>query len=127
MPLPDPKGKQIEVLCLPEEGHYVILGTAGSGKTTLAIHRAANLADSVIDDGQRVLLVTFNKSLVTYLNSISDKMLTNVDVRNYHRFARGYLSNSGMLGWNDIVPSMDYNSNKLRNGTGTTRIMSKET
>ncbi|NMA49767.1 MAG: AAA family ATPase [Tissierellia bacterium] len=109
MPLPDPKGKQIEVLCLPEVGHYVILGTAGSGKTTLAIHRAANLADSVIDDGQRVLLVTFNKSLVTYLNSISDKMLTNVDVRNYHRFARGYLSNRGMLGWNDIVPSMDYN------------------
>jgi DNA helicase IV len=69
VPLPDPKGKQAEVLCLPEEGHFVILGTAGSGKTTLAIHRAANLADSIIDKRQKVLLVTFNKSLVTYLNS----------------------------------------------------------
>mgnify|MGYP002409013245 CR=1 FL=1 len=108
VPLPDPKGKQAEVLCLPEEGHFVVLGTAGSGKTTLAIHRAANLADSIIGEGQKVLLVTYNKSLVTYLNSISDRMLANVDVRNYHKFARGYLSRRGILGWNEIVPTMDY-------------------
>lgn len=108
MALPKPEGKQIEVLCLPEKGHYVVLGTAGSGKTTLAIHRAAYLA-RLNESDQRVLLVTFNKSLVTYLNSVSDNNLTKVDVRNYHKFARGYLSNKGMLGWNDIVSSMDYN------------------
>jgi DNA helicase IV len=29
------------VLCLPAKGHFVVLGTAGSGKTTLAILRSA--------------------------------------------------------------------------------------
>lgn len=109
MPLPIPVGKQKEVLCLPEKGHYIILGTAGSGKTTLAIHRASFLSQLTTLDGQKVLLVTFNKSLVTYLKSISDRTLRKVDVLNYHKFARGYLANRGMLGWNDIVSSMDYN------------------
>lgn len=108
MPLPTPEGKQKEVLCLPERGHYVVLGTAGSGKTTLAIHRAAYLA-KLTKSKEKVLLVTFNKSLVTYLNSLAENNLHNVDVRNYHWFARGYLGHKGMLGWNDIVPSMDYN------------------
>ena len=32
MALPQPKGKQLEVLDLKPEGHNVVLGTAGSGK-----------------------------------------------------------------------------------------------
>ena len=36
MALPQPKGKQLEVLDLKPEGHNVILGAAGSGKTTLS-------------------------------------------------------------------------------------------
>jgi len=107
MPLPIPEGKQKEVLCLPEKGHYIVLGTAGSGKTTLAIHRAAYLAKRT-RTSQKVLLVTFNKSLVTYLKAIGEDSLTKVDVRNYHWFARGYLGHIGMLGYNDIVPSMTY-------------------
>jgi superfamily I DNA/RNA helicase len=109
MPLPKPEGKQVEVLCLPEKGHYVVLGTAGSGKTTLAIYRAANLADSIASGRQRILLVTYNKSLVTYLKHMSDGMLMNVDVHNYHKFARGYLGYRRMLGDDDIVPEMGYN------------------
>lgn len=63
-----------------------------------------------IKTDRKVLLVTFNKSLVTYLNSISDNNLYKVDVRNYHWFARGYLDYRGMIKkWGDIVPSMDYN------------------
>jgi len=108
VPLPTPEGRQKEVLCLPERGHYVVLGTAGSGKTTLAIHRAAYLAKRT-KSNQKILLVTFNKSLVTYLNSIADNNLYKVDVRNYHWFARGYLGCRGLLGRNDIVPSMNYN------------------
>ena len=113
MPLPTPEGRQKEVLCLPEQGHYVVLGTAGSGKTTLAIHRSVYLAKRT-KTNQKVLLVTFNKSLVTYLNSIADNNLNKVDVRNYHRFARGYLGNRGMLGWNDIVPSMTYDRENIK-------------
>ena len=41
MSLPKPIGRQKEVLYLPAQGHLAILGTAGSGKTTLAILRAA--------------------------------------------------------------------------------------
>ena len=95
MTLPTPEGLQYEVLALPEQGHFVVLGTAGSGKTTMAILRAAYLAKL---HEEKVLLVTFNKALVTYLRSISEGELGDVDVRNYHRFARGYLSSRGLLG-----------------------------
>lgn len=107
MSLPTPEGRQKDVLCLPETGQYVVLGTAGSGKTTLAIHRAVYLA-KCIKTNQKVLLVTFNKSLVTYLNSISDSNLYNIDVRNYHWFAKGYLGYKGMLGRYEIVPTKNY-------------------
>ena len=40
-----PKGKQEEVMALPAQGHIVVLGTAGSGKTTIALLRALHLAN----------------------------------------------------------------------------------
>jgi len=40
MSFPVPQGRQREVVYLPEHGHTVVLGTAGSGKTTMAILRA---------------------------------------------------------------------------------------
>ena len=42
--LPTPVGRQREVLYLPADGHTVVLGTAGSGKTTLAILRSLELS-----------------------------------------------------------------------------------
>ncbi|MDR7074967.1 3'-5' exonuclease [Fictibacillus barbaricus] len=104
MGLPNPVGLQSEVLYLPERGHYVVLGTAGSGKTTLAILRAAFLAKTDCNPGEKVMLVTFNKALVTYLKSIS-ATARNIDVINYHKFARGYLANRGLMGRNDIIPA----------------------
>ena len=78
-----------------------MLGTAGSGKTTLATHRAAYLAEPALDHGGATLLLTFNKSLVTYLNGVSDG-IDNVDVHNYHKFARGYLDTRGKMGYGSI-------------------------
>lgn len=101
--LPRPIGRQKEVLCLPAVGHTVVLGTAGSGKTTLAIHRAAYLANPTTDHHGRTLLVTFNKCLVAYLQSLSGGGIPQVDVRNYHHFARGYLANRGKMSWNAIA------------------------
>lgn len=40
-----PTGKQQEVMALPAKGHIVVLGTAGSGKTTIALYRAHHLAN----------------------------------------------------------------------------------
>ena len=100
--LPQPIGRQKEVLVLPAEGHHVVLGTAGSGKTTLAIYRALYLANSTTDHHGRTLLVTFNRCLVAYLESLAGSIPRAVDVRNYHRFARGYLYSVGKMSHNCI-------------------------
>jgi uncharacterized glyoxalase superfamily protein PhnB len=92
MALPIPIGRQREVLCLPAKGHFVILGTAGSGKTTLAILRSAYLSDPSTDHHGKTLPVTFNRALVAYLKHLQDRRLAHVVMENHHQFARGYLS-----------------------------------
>src|SRR5579863_9730589 len=91
MPLPTPQGEQSDALYLPTNKNVVVLGSAGSGKTTLALLRAAFLANPKTPNNGRTLLVTFNLALVTYLEHLSHDSadFENVDVRNYHRFARG--------------------------------------
>lgn len=101
MALPPLIGRQKEVLALPAQGHTVVLGTAGSGKTTLAIYRAAFLARPGTLRGGRTLLVTFNNTLVTYIRHLSDPGVPSFDsvvVETYHKFARGYLASQGVRG-----------------------------
>jgi len=105
MSLPNPKGLQREVLALPSVGHFVVLGTAGSGKTLLAILRASYLSKAETQNGEKTLLVTFNKSLITYLTSLADAELDKVDVINYHKFARGYLHHRRLISRNCIASS----------------------
>ena len=100
--LPRPVGRQREVLYLPARGRTVVLGTAGSGKTTLAILRSLYLSDPSTAHGGRTLLVTFNRCLVTYMRHLAGAVLRPVDVRNYHRFARGYLGSRNKLPWGSI-------------------------
>ncbi|MFJ9319014.1 ATP-dependent helicase [Streptomyces sp. col6] len=88
--LPDPKGQQRDVVFLNGRGHCAVLGTAGSGKTTMAVHRAHYLATAP-GIGGRTLLVTFNKALVTYLKGMGTAP-PNLQIENYHRFALGYIS-----------------------------------
>lgn len=100
MPLPQPEGLQKEVLAFTENERIVVLGTAGSGKTTMAILRAMYLARRF---DQNVLLVTFNKALVTYINALTEEQLSNLHMRNFHKVARGYLANIGLLQTRDIL------------------------
>ena len=100
--LPRPVRRQREVLYLPGQGHTVVLGTAGSGKTTLAILRSLHLADPSTPHSGRTLLVTFNRCLVTYMEHLAGTVRWPVDVRNYHRFARRYLSSRNKLPWGSI-------------------------
>ena len=95
--LPRPVGRQQEVLYLPPNGHTVVLGTAGSGKTTLAILRSLFLSNPDTDHGGKTLLVTFNKCLVTYMKHLAGSLRHDISVENYHLFARGYLSQRGKL------------------------------
>jgi len=104
VPFPVPVERQREVVCLPAKGHHVILGTAGSGKTTMAILRAAYLADPELPENGRVLLLTYNRALAGYISTISEGRLRNVTVENYHRFARGYLATrNAMKPYGDII------------------------
>ena len=105
--LPSPVGRQREVLYLPAHGHTVVLGTAGSGKTTLAILRSLYLSDPSTTHSGRTLLVTFNRCLVTYMNHLAGAVRRPVDVRNYHHFARGYLSSRNKLPWGSICRPND--------------------
>ena len=100
--LPQPVGRQREVLYLPAAGHTAVLGTAGSGKTTLAILRSIYLADPATEHGGRTLLVTFNRCLVTYMRHLAGAIGESVAAENYHRFARGYLSSRDALPWGSI-------------------------
>lgn len=100
--LPLPIGRQKDVLYLPSRGHFVVLGTAGSGKTTLAILRAAYLGNPNTDNNGQTLLVTFNRALVGYLRHFQGSHFRNVVVENYHLFARGYLSSRGRMRRNSI-------------------------
>lgn len=103
MALPKPIGKQREVVCLPATGHHVVLGTAGSGKTTMAIARARYLTNSLLPDMGRTLIVTYNKALMNYIRSFGSEIPEDVDVRNYHHFARGYLKSRGKLPDRSII------------------------
>lgn len=105
MSLPTPVGRQKEVVCLPARGHQVVLGTAGSGKTTMAILRAAYLGHPALPGSGKVLLLTYNKALSGYIRSISSSHLNNVTVEHYHLFARGYLKANGLMKFGAIADS----------------------
>ena len=95
--LPKPIKRQREVLYLAATGHSAVLGTAGSGKTTLALYRAAYLSEPSMPHAGKTLLLTFNKVLVTYLKYLKPVELKNVQIENYHTFARGYLNKRGKM------------------------------
>jgi superfamily I DNA/RNA helicase len=119
MSLPKPIGRQKEVLYLPAQGHLAILGTAGSGKTTLAILRAAYLANPMTEHYGNTLLVTFNNTLVSYLKRLKDPRLDKVVIENYHKFARGYLASRGKLSGNSILSDPDRREKLINQAVAT--------
>lgn len=73
--LPDIAGlidpAQFELITRPSSGLVVVRGTAGSGKTTVALHRIAYLAyaDPGVDGG-RTLVVVFSRALRDYVSHV---------------------------------------------------------
>lgn len=56
-------------------GATLVRGVAGSGKTTVAVHRAEFLLNNYcLDEADRILLVTYNNTLVKYLRHLYDKV-----------------------------------------------------
>ena len=100
-----PEGKQKDVMAIPPDGHYIVLGTAGSGKTTMALLRAEFLSN--LPESGKVLLVTFNGALAEYMKGIINPWPSKLQVENYHKFARGYLNSRGKMQWNVILSPDD--------------------
>ncbi|MCP2340663.1 3'-5' exonuclease [Actinomadura rupiterrae] len=103
MSLPEPRGRQSDVIYLPGAGHQVVLGTAGTGKTTMAMLRAEHLAAPETRNSGRVLLVTYNNALVTYLRHIQPAAAANITIETYGLFARGYLNSVGKMPYGAIA------------------------
>lgn len=103
MGLPVPIGRQRDVVYLTSCGHLVVLGTAGTGKTVMAVHRAVHLAAPSTANNGRTLLLTYTKSLVTYLEHLAADHRKNLTVETYGKFARGYLASQDRMGFNQIT------------------------
>ncbi|MBU3161428.1 hypothetical protein KPL37_17110 [Clostridium frigoris] len=56
-------------------GHSLIRGVAGLGKTTVAVNRIPFLLENYcFDKDDKILMVTYNKSLISYIKYIYDKV-----------------------------------------------------
>lgn len=95
--------KQREVM--GAEGHLLVTGGPGSGKTTVSILKAAQIAEQHLRPGQKVLFVSFARATVSrvveaieYEQKIPPAQKRRIDVETYHSFfwrilrAHGYLT-----------------------------------
>jgi DNA helicase-2/ATP-dependent DNA helicase PcrA len=91
--LPDIAGlidpAQFDLITRPSSGFVVIRGTAGSGKTTVALHRIAYLAydDPTIDSAQTMVIV-FSPALRDYVSHVLPALgVEHVQVRTFREWA----------------------------------------
>ena len=82
--------RQFELITKPDSGLVVIQGGAGSGKTTIGLHRLAYLAfqDKRRFRTDRMLVIAFNQALVRYISQVLPALdVTGVGVRTYIEWA----------------------------------------
>ena len=91
--LPDIAGlidpQQFDLITKPSSGFVVIRGTAGSGKTTVALHRIAYLAyDDPRIDSPDTLFLVFSQALRDYVSHVLPALqVTRVQVRTFQDWA----------------------------------------
>lgn len=81
---------QFELISKPTSGLVVIQGGAGSGKTTIGLHRLAYLAfqDPARFRSEQVLVIVFNDALVRYISRVLPALGVNdVPVMTFSRWA----------------------------------------
>jgi len=81
---------QFELITRPSSGFLVIRGTAGSGKTTVALHRIAYLAyENAAIDSNETLVVVFSPALRDYVSHVLPALqVERVQVRTFEEWAR---------------------------------------
>lgn len=82
--------EQFELITRPSSGYVVIRGTAGSGKTTVALHRVAYLAfDDPSIDSEATLIVVFSSALQRYVGHLLPALgLDHVRIQTFETWAR---------------------------------------
>ncbi|MBW2541424.1 MAG: ATP-binding domain-containing protein [Deltaproteobacteria bacterium] len=78
--------EQFELITRPSTGYLAIRGTAGSGKTTVALHRIAYLAfnDPEVDSA-KTLVTVFSPALRNYVGHVLPSLgLSNVEISTLH-------------------------------------------
>ncbi|MDX2054043.1 MAG: 3'-5' exonuclease [Polyangiaceae bacterium] len=87
-PLIDPR--QFELITRPDSGVVVIQGGAGSGKTTVGLHRMAYLAfhDKHRFSPDRMMVIVFNDALARYMSQLLPELgVGGVAIRTYEDWA----------------------------------------
>ena len=81
---------QFELITAPHSGLVVIQGGAGSGKTTIGLHRLAYLAfqDSKRFRADKMLVIVFNDALVRYISRVLPALgVSDMPVQTFQRWA----------------------------------------
>lgn len=105
MKLPAPKGRQHEVVYLPAKGHTVVLGTAGSGKTSMAMLRAIDLQKNHCNENEKTLLLTYGRMLVVYMSSFEEFKNNGLLIDTYFKIARQVLCANNEFSSNGFLDS----------------------
>jgi DNA helicase-2/ATP-dependent DNA helicase PcrA len=91
--------EQFGVIARPDAGVVLLRGRAGSGKTTVALHRIAwlHFQDAARFRPDRILVVMFNKALQTYISRVlPDLGVAGVLVETFHGWAARMLRQGGI-------------------------------
>jgi DNA helicase-2/ATP-dependent DNA helicase PcrA len=101
---------------LNEDGHMLVVGGPGSGKTTIALLKARRRVLQRLDAEQKVLFLSFSNSAIRRIMESAGRILTDdvadrVDIKTYHSFAWEILTSHGYLTSSrrrlKIIPAQD--------------------
>lgn len=94
--------KQLEIM--DAVGHLLVTGGPGSGKTTISILKAAQIAERELRPGQKILFLSFARATVSrvveaieYGQQIPREQKRRIDVETYHSFFWRILKTHGYL------------------------------
>ena len=87
---------------LDEDGHILVIGGPGSGKTTIALKKALVKIEKGIKNGQAILFVSFSRAAISRLiDSASEidstQLLKNVSIQTFHSFCFQIIKSFGYL------------------------------